>query len=370
MNRQAAKLALEASTAGVVMVDVTGRISLVNRTVVEYFGYTREELLGMTVDQLVPTPSRLRHGELRQEFFQNSSARAMGRGMDLQGQRKNGELFPLEIGLNPIETDEGHFVIATIVDISASKKAEAAIRHAKEEAERANRMKSEFLNLMSHELRTPLTVILGNIPMLTDPAHLPSPVETAEIACDIQESSEHLLFLINDLLDISKIEAGKMDLHLADVDLADLAANVTANMGNLAAEKGLSLETDLPPLMVRADPLRLKQILLNLLSNAVKFTDQGSVAVRAQAVDGMVQITVSDTGHGIPAASLPLLFNKFKQLDSGSTRKAGGSGLGLVITRKLVELHGGHISVSSVLDQGSEFTFTIPRAGAPHREED
>ncbi|KAA3619330.1 MAG: PAS domain S-box protein [Calditrichaeota bacterium] len=355
------RLAIEASPSGVIIVDSHGKITLANSQTENYFGYSRHELLTQSVDMLVPGSSGINHAVLRAGFFNHPTARGMGAGRDLYGLRKNGEKFPVEIGLNPIEIQGSLFVLAVIVDITERKRIEETLQVAMQEAKRANQLKSEFLNLMSHELRTPLTVILGNIPLLTNENELPANSEIAEIAHDMEDSGKHLLALINDLLDISKIEAGKLQLHPEPINVKDLLHNVASNIKILADKKGLTLEMESADSEINADLVRMKQILLNLLSNAVKFTEKGGILLKASVSENKINFEVKDTGCGIRKEDLSQLFKVFNQLDDSKTRKATGTGLGLVITKKLIEMHGGEITVESKPNQGSTFKFFIPK---------
>ncbi len=234
-----------------------------------------------------------------------------------------------------------------------------ALVAARDAAEEGNRMKSEFLNMMSHELRTPLTVVLGYLPLLKDAAAMPPPEMIAEMAADMRQAGDHLLHLINDLLDLSKIEAGKMELRRERLELGEIVAGVLNELRREAEAKGLDLVSRVAETAVYGDRTRLRQILINLVGNAVKFTDEGTVSVTSRPLDGGVELEVADTGVGIPEKDLPAIFDRFRQVDSSSTRKAGGTGLGLAITRKLVELHGGTIGVTSRLGEGSVFTFSL-----------
>ena len=247
-------------------------------------------------------------------------------------------------------------------EMEEHERSRQALKAAKEEAEKANRIKSEFLNVISHELRTPLTVILGNTPLLTDPEDLPAPEDIAEMARDMEQDGQHLLTLINDLLDISKIEAGGLDLRPRAISATEAVTDAVDTVHGLAERKGLFLTAEPGEGKVLADPVRLKQILLNLLSNAIKFTDQGGVTVRARPQDDFVAFEVRDTGVGMRPEDLPVVFDMFRQVDSSDTRNAAGTGLGLAITKKLVEMHGGEIRVESEEGEGSAFTFTIPAA--------
>lgn len=231
-----------------------------------------------------------------------------------------------------------------------------------------SRMKADFLNLISHELRTPLTVILGNAPLLTDPDHLPEPDEIAAIAREMEKEGRQLLTLINDLLDLSRMEAGRLTLARKGVDARAIAGEALSKVRPLARRKGVGLVWEGGPLTVFADPARLKQILVNLLENAVKFTRAGDIRAGVEAGGAMARFTVSDTGCGIRPEDQDRIFDAFRQVDSSSTRSVSGTGLGLAIARRLVELHGGRIRVESRYGEGSAFTFTIPlpaAAGGP-----
>jgi len=229
--------------------------------------------------------------------------------------------------------------------------------------EQASKAKSEFLANMSHELRTPLNAILGFTEMLTDGLYGEVPAEFAEPLADIQTNGKHLLRLINDVLDLSKIEAGRMELALSEYSASDVVTSVRASLRSLAEEKGLHFRVvvdDGLPEIVYGDPKRVTQCLFNLAGNALKFTKQGGVTIRAARDGDSVRYSVTDTGIGIPEDHLGAVFTEFRQIDSTITREFGGTGLGLSITKKFVEMHGGRIWVESRLNQGSTFHFTIP----------
>jgi signal transduction histidine kinase len=276
--------------------------------------------------------------------------------------RSDGSLVPVSLNLSPIKNGSGRVAgaAATARDITVLKQAEAALIDARERAEEMARMRSDLVNTISHELRTPLTVILGNAPLLTDTEKMPPTEEVAEIAADIVEDAGHLLALINDLLDISKIEAGRLGLNIQRLDAGRIIAEAANKVRRLVEDKGLSLDASAEDLAISADPLRLKQILFNLLSNAVKFTDHGGIAVSAFADGPLAVIEVADTGIGIRPDDQAGIFDAFRQLDSSARRQVGGTGLGLAITRNLIELHGGSIQVESMPGRGSTFRFTVP----------
>jgi signal transduction histidine kinase len=226
----------------------------------------------------------------------------------------------------------------------------------------ASRHKSEFLANMSHELRTPMNAILGFTELIRDGVYGEvSPKVTAMLE-RIQANGRHLLGLINDVLDLSKIEAGQLNLETADYALRDVVQTVQATTESLAAEKKLGLRIELPDVLppARGDERRIAQVLLNLVGNAIKFTEAGDIIISVVVGDTTFEIAVTDTGPGIPADQQQKIFEEFHQVDSSSTRKKGGTGLGLAISKRIVELHGGKIWVESEPGRGSSFRFVIP----------
>ncbi len=325
------------------------------------FGYLAEEVIGRNVNMLMPEPYHSAHDGYLSRYLTSGDPHIIGIGREVVARRKDGSLFPIELAVGESRVEGEILFVGMIVDITLRKQAEQSLRESKEEAEHANRMKSEFVNMMSHELRTPLTVILGYLPLLKQVDKMPPAAMIADMARDIQASGDHLLHLINDLLDLSRIEAGKLDLRPEPLPLASAVGEVLDHLRLKAQERGITLIDETGALQVHADPLRLRQILINLIGNAIKFTEGGQITVRARMLDGHAEVSVVDTGIGIPEADLPEIFDKFRQVDSSSTRKAGGTGLGLAITRSLVALHGGVISVESQPGAGSTFTFTLPK---------
>jgi signal transduction histidine kinase/DNA-binding response OmpR family regulator len=230
------------------------------------------------------------------------------------------------------------------------------------------RMKSEFVAVVSHELRTPLTAIKGTLELLADPRYFPKETQQGELFAICEANTERLEALVNDILDLSKLESSRLSIQLVETSLAALVRSAVENLGNLAARQGLRIVTemtdDLP--LVRADERRIVQVLSNLLSNAVKFSPEGGdiiVALRSEA--GGVRVEIRDPGIGIAADDLPKLFTRFRQLNASSTRTAGGTGLGLVISRGIVEEHGGTLHVASTPGAGSVFSFWLPGAAIP-----
>ena len=267
------------------------------------------------------------------------------------------------------------------------------LKNARDAAEAANTAKSEFLDVMSHELRTPLTVVLGGTPFLCKPEMLPTATKLfnsldarGESAADLKEevealldalktlaskvdrSAKHLLTLINDVLDYSKIEAGRMNMNIQPLSLAEAVDDLVNEYTPKAQNKALFLKGDAPDVFVEADPIRLRQVFTNILDNALKFTEHGGVTISVDDRGAQVEVNVADTGVGIPQDRLSGVFEKFSQVDSSSSRKAGGTGLGMAISKQIIKLHGGKISVKSQVGEGTVFTFTLPRAIANAEE--
>jgi signal transduction histidine kinase len=215
---------------------------------------------------------------------------------------------------------------------------------------------------MSHELRTPMNAVLGYTDLILDGIFGDVPEAIRDTLERVKGNGHHLLGLINDVLDLSRIEAGQLTLSLGDYAMGEVVHAVASAVESLAAGKKLALKAivpiDLPP--GRGDERRLTQVLMNLVGNAIKFTDVGQVSIEARVADGSFLVAVSDTGPGVSEADRQRIFEEFQQVDSSSTRKKGGSGLGLAISKRLVELHGGRLWVESTLGQGSIFYFTVP----------
>jgi PAS domain S-box-containing protein len=374
---------LEAAPDAILEVDSEGKIVLLNETAERMFGYSREELLGLRVETLVPAAMRGAHVEHRRSYTSQPLMRPMGIGLELKAQRKDGSLFPVEISLSPNRVKEGPRVIALVRDISARKEAEDRLRAIQEEhtaelaaknlqlearnrdVEKANRLKSEFLASMSHELRTPLHTVIGFSELLTEELEGPLTPKQKRFLGHILQDSRHLLELINEILDLSKIEAGRLELQLGAIDFAACLGEVLAGIQQQAAAKNIRLENRSTfQGNIFADRLRVKEILYNLLSNAVKFTPNDGLVWVESAVRGKwLSTTVGDTGIGISPEEHASIFEKFYQVGSTTKGTREGTGLGLPITSKLVELHGGVIQVESRPGEGSRFSFTLPLAG-------
>jgi signal transduction histidine kinase len=258
----------------------------------------------------------------------------------------------------------------TYFDLTELKRVEAELRAAKEQAEFASRAKSDFLASMSHELRTPLNAIIGITEMLKEDAEVDGDKHLEEPLGRVLRAGKLLLQLINEVLDLAKIEAGKLELQPEEIDLRALLVDVMQTAEPLAERHANQLSLDAEPDLGRAvvDPTRLRQILLNLLSNACKFTERGQVALVARRDGEQVELAVRDTGTGIEPEQLPRLFQEFHQAGVAKHRKYGGTGLGLAISRRLVRLMGGDINAESEVGKGSVFTVTLPVRSPVHAE--
>lgn len=357
---------LERAPDGLLVVDTDGRIRLANAQCETLFGYTRDELIGQLVEFLVPDHIRPRHPELRASFHQAPTTRAMGAKSELHARRKDGSLLPVDIGLSPLPGREGAKVqvAVSVRDVTERKQAEVELRVAKLKAEEATRMKSMFLANMSHEIRTPMNAIIGM-------SHLALKTSLTAKQRDyinkVHNAGTSLMAIINDILDFSKVEAGKLDLETTDFRLDDVVTSVTTVTGQKATDKGIEFLAHVAPGIPQfliGDPHRLGQILTNLISNAVKFTERGEIVVSATLLQQtgakcQLKFSVRDTGIGMSKEQAAKLFQPFTQADMSTTRKYGGTGLGLTVSRRLVELMGGQIWLDSEPGAGTTFTFTV-----------
>lgn len=368
---------LEAAPDAILEVDRDGRIMLLNPVTEKMFGYEREELVGQPVELLISGGAREGHVRHRENYWRNPTARPMGSGFTMEGRRKDGSTFPVDISLSPVHSEDGQRVTAVIRDISERRLAEDRIRALQEnytrelefrnrDVERANRMKSEFLASMSHELRTPLHTVIGFAELLAEELEGSLNEKQKRFVYHIQKDSVHLLELINDILDLSKIEAGRLRIEREVFDIAACIEEAIESIRPGAAAKSIALETEIASApAILADRVRVKQILYNLLSNAVKFTrEDGRIRVEMRNVetttgDSFIQVSVADTGIGIPREKQEAIFDKFYQLGATTKGVREGTGLGLPITKALIELHGGRIWVNSEPGKGSRFTFTL-----------
>jgi len=352
---------LDRAPDAIVIVNGTGRIVLFNAQACTMFGHEPVDVLGEPIEMLLPERLQRSHLGQRVGYLGAPRMRAMGEGRELHGRRASGDEFPVEISLSPVETEAGRPVMSAIRDISERKRFERALQEKNVELERASRAKDRFLATMSHELRTPLNAIIGFTGLML--MKLPGPL-TADQEKQlglVQSSGKHLLSLINDLLDLAKIESGRVALVLEPVACEAVLDEVVQTLRPTADAKGLWLrvEADGPLPVLKADRRALQQILINLTGNALKFTVRGGVTIVPRAAGGRVSIAVQDTGVGISADDRARLFGAFTQVGEPRARRAEGTGLGLHLSVKLAELMGGHIAVESEPGRGSVFTLEL-----------
>jgi PAS domain S-box-containing protein len=358
---------LEMVPDAIVIINETGHIVLFNAQAESMFGRASDDVIGQPIETLLPQRYRAAHIDHRVGYIKAPRVRPMGLGLELYGVRGNGEEFPVEISLSTLEIEGGRLAMSAIRDISERRRAERALQEQNVALERANRAKDSFLAAMSHELRTPLNAIIGFTGLLLMKLHGPLSADQERQLLMVQSSGKHLLSLINDLLDLARIESGKVELQLEPVAVKPVLDDVVSTLQPMADAKHLALLLDPidPALRVNADPRALQQVMLNLTNNAIKFTAVGRVQVRVQPAPDdtqAVHLSVEDTGAGISEADLAHLFEAFTQVGDARQRRSEGTGLGLHLSRKLADLMGGRIDVTSAVGRGSRFTLVLRRA--------
>jgi two-component system, chemotaxis family, CheB/CheR fusion protein len=383
------------SPTGLLLVDAGGAIQMCNPTLERMFGYPVGSLKGAPIDKLVPGNFRQAHHSNRLAYSKGPSHRAMGSNSALYGLRRDGTTFPIEVQLAPVEDNEKAMVQATVIDATEGRKHERELRLHRDRletmvnqrteeltqannrlrevlarAESASLAKGRFLANMSHEIRTPLNGILGLVDLIRQEAKLEP--EHQEMVQRISKAGRQLMSVINDILDVSRVEAGKLTLDLIPFLPTDLIQNAISMVGESAKAKGLSLKVTLDeavPGTLEGDINRLGQILINLLSNAIKFTEQGQVTLKVTTEKVVAQkgekrshlrFEVQDTGPGISAIDRERIFSSFEQVDDSAQRKHKGTGLGLAIVRHLTTLMKGRCGVDSQPGQGSCFWVSVP----------
>ena len=369
---------LESAPDAIVIIDSNGKIVLVNIQTENLFGYSRTDMLGNSIEMLVPSRDRERHIGHRDRFALDPHPRSMGVRLDLQGLRKDGTEFPVEVSLSTLDTQDGMLFSSAIRDVTDRKLIEREDHLAQVELSRINqelqvardaaifasKAKSDFLASMSHEIRTPLNGVLATASLLSQKKLDQGVRYYAEM---ISRTGTILMRVMDDILDMSKIEAGRMEVEPVVESLKVIVEDIVALHRNSAQGRGLTLQFEflepLPP-AVMIDGSRLRQVLGNLVGNSVKFTESGGVAIQVSAVpiDGdlwSVKMTVNDTGIGIAPQALTRIFEPFAQGDGETYHRFGGSGLGLAISKRIIELIGGDLTVESTVGVGSNFTIQL-----------
>lgn len=344
---------------GIITLSETLHVETYNATAQRLFGYSCEQIVGLDISLLMPGV----------EIPQSAACTASeGRRIETLCRRCDGSMFLADVSLGTIPQSKCHGYIAIIRDITRQRRDQLELEEAKRAAESASHAKDEFLANMSHEIRTPITAILGFSDLLLHDLRLQSEHPNwFDAAQTVYRNGEHLLSLINDVLDLSKIEAGRLLIEATRCSPLDIIRDVCQLMSLKAAEKDLQLDvhfrTDVPVIAV-TDPTRIKQVLINLVGNAVKFTSRGSVHLTVDLHTSghatQLAVEVTDTGIGMTGEQLGRLFQPFTQADASTTRRFGGTGLGLVISKRIVEALGGQVTVTSRPDQGSSFRVLLP----------
>ncbi|MHB1870884.1 MAG: hybrid sensor histidine kinase/response regulator [Steroidobacteraceae bacterium] len=371
-----ARAALEAAPDAMIIIDAEGVIRFVNRQVFAVFGYAREEIIGHLVEALLPERFRARHLAHRSAYSASMRVRPMGQNLELFGLRRDGTEFPVEISLSPVADEEETLVVAAIRDVSdrqriqkeliaaraVAEEARALADLARESADRANQGKSRFLATASHDLRQPLQALAllnGTLRRTVKDSRL------VEALAQQEQAIGAMSRLLNALLDISKLESGAIQPDVTDFSVARIFEEMRREFGSVASRKGLTLEVAPTNAYVRSDPSLVEQVVRNLLSNAIKYTPSGMVVLRCPFTrESQVRIDVQDTGIGIPAEKLPLIYDEFYQVGVGTNASRDGYGLGLSIVKRIVQLLDLKLEVTSLVGSGSTFSLLLPSAGA------
>ncbi len=336
---------------GLIVIEPSGFIELVNPAALQIFGYTREELVGQHLALLVPPQA----GPDPRVFLKAARGKALGNITEWEGRRKNGEVFPFELSMFEFTTHTGRHLAGSIRDISEKKEVE--------------RLKKEFLSTVSHELRTPLTSLRGSLGLLAGGALGNLSDEAREVVEIAERNCTRLIGLVNDILDLERLEAGRMEMRIEEQELDAILKRSVESVSGMAQTHGVSLRASPTTARIRGDADRLVQVVINLLSNAVKFSPRDSTVSVSARMDGpWAEVRVTDRGRGVPAALREAIFERFKQVEASDARQKGGTGLGLAICKAIVEQHGGRIGVESEEGKGSMFWFRVPSAAAPKAE--
>ena len=358
----------------VIHIDSGGLVRSANPAVKRILGYDPAELVGHNVSMLMPEPHHSEHDAYLANYLRTGIAKIIGIGREVEGLHKDGRLIPLELAVSVFVVHGERLFIGTLRDIRERKRFIAELTQARADAEQASRAKSDFLAAMSHEIRTPMNGVIGMIDVLHQTSLKGYQVEMVDL---VRDSAFSLLAIIEDILDFSKIEAGKLEIERTPTQIADVVEKVCGMLARLAEKKGveLTLFTDPTiPAEVLGDGMRLRQVLVNLTNNAIKFSGGGEragrVSVRAVLVKSepeqvVVEFRVADNGIGMDEETQSRLFKSFTQADVSTTRRFGGTGLGLTISRRLAELMDGDIAVQSAPGKGSIFTVRLPFVPVP-----
>lgn len=366
LSEQRISKIIEASPVGILSINENGTLQTFSSAAEGIFGYYAPDVIGKNIKILMRKEVALEHDLYLERRIHGAPSSVVGQRRIVDAVRKDGSVFKLEAQVEEVQVGDEIFYIGLVEDITERLELERQAKQARDQAERANEAKSAFLANMSHELRTPMNAIIGYSEMLAEDAEDEGLQEMLGDLNKITAAGKHLLSLINDVLDLSKIEAGKMDLYLEDFSIKDVVEDV-ANTALSLAEKNaneLIVEVDQELGTLHGDVTKVRQILFNLISNAAKFTNEGKITLSAKpdsiANIPAVRLAVTDTGIGIPEDKLEKIFSEFSQADESTTRDYGGTGLGLALVERFCEMMGGSIRVESTVGQGSSFVVILP----------
>ncbi|MFT3812821.1 MAG: MHYT domain-containing protein [Acidovorax sp.] len=358
-NESRLRAVFDTAVDGIIMIDGRGIVQSFNGGAQRILGWTAAEVIGRNVNLLMPEPYHGEHDGYLHAYHATGHARIIGKGREVEALTKDGRVLPIRLAVGQVQRTGARLYVGFITDISELRAAEQTLRETRGRAEVAT-ARSAFLANMSHEIRTPMNAILGFTEALLD-----SPLDATQRRHlgTVHNAARSMLRLLNDILDTAKLEKGAVTLEIADFSLRELCRQTLASLRITAARKALALELDYPldqPDYLRGDALRLQQVLVNLLGNALKFTEKGRVLLRVRHVQGELRLDVEDTGIGIEAGALERIFDPFAQADTSTSRRFGGTGLGTTISRQLVELMQGGISVRSTMGVGTVFSVRLP----------
>lgn len=369
---------LSSAVDGMVTINADGLVQDFNAAAERLFGYRQDEVLGQNINMLMPEPYAASHDGYIRAYLNTGIKRVIGIGREVIGKRKDGSTFPMNLSVSQYEVAGDPQFVGIVRDISDSKELLENLEEARSVAERANRAKSDFLSAMSHEIRTPMNGIIGMSDTLSQTSLKGSQIDMVKL---ISESAHSLLEIIDSILDFSKIEAGKLEIERNPMQVADVVEKTCLLLDYMARKKNVELTMFIDPGIpekVLGDALRVRQVLLNLVSNAIKFSGgqlrSGHVSVRVLLIEHnqeqvTVEIQVADDGIGIDEASQSKIFEPFDQADLSTTRRFGGTGLGLPIARHLVEMMGGEITLQSTPGKGATFTVILPLISQPKKSD-
>lgn len=361
LSAQLAQSALESAPDGIVVSDTSGTVIFANRQMKALFGYAAEEMLGEPIETLLPERHRRTHLAHRSAYARNPRLRGMGAGLELNGLRKDGTEFPVEVSLSPVRDGERALVVATVRDVSDSRRIEAELVAAREDAERVNVAKSRFLASATHDIRQPLQTLA----LLTATLHRLAPDgAVSDILVQQDHAIASMLRLVNALLDVSKLQAGVIRPQVAEFSVAAMIEDLGYEFASLAEAKSLALEVEPSSDRALSDALLVKQILSKLLANAIQYTHRGEVVLSSYRQGDKVHIEVRDTGIGIAANEIPYIWDEFYQVTGEASAPREGYGLGLSIATRLIELLGLTVEVRSEPGRGSSFVLGLPASAA------